>query len=68
MAGRSKVNEVKKKEVALVKDLISKYKTVGILDLTNLPSPQLQNARKKMDVNIRVTKKKTTEDCVERSW
>jgi len=58
MAGRSEVSEVKKKEVMLVKDLISKYRTIGILDLTNLPSPQLQDARKKIDVNIRVTKKR----------
>ncbi len=58
MAGRNEISEVKKKEVALVKDLISKYRTIGILDLTNLPSPQLQDARKKIDVNIRVTKKR----------
>ena len=58
MTGRSEVSEFKKKEVALVKDLISKYRTIGILDLTNLPSPQLQDARKKIDVNIRVTKKR----------
>ncbi len=58
MQTKSKVSETKKKEVELLKSLIGKYSTVGILDLTNLPSPQLQDARKKLDVNIRVTKKR----------
>ena len=58
MAGRNSVNEGKRREVELLKDIIGKRKTIGILDLTNLPSPQLQDARKKLDVNIRVTKKR----------
>jgi len=58
MAGRNSVNEGKRREVELLKDIIGKSKTIGILDLTNLPSPQLQDARKKLDVNIRVTKKR----------
>ena len=58
MLKRKGVSETKKKEVELVKSLLSKYKTIGILDLTNLPSPQLQDARKKLDVEIRVTKKR----------
>ena len=52
-------SEKKKKEVGLIKELLSKYKTVGLLDLTNLPSPQLQSMRKKLkDTEIRVTKKR----------
>ena len=58
MQARSKINETKKKEVELIKELIGRYKTIGILDLMNLPSPQLQDTRKKLDVNIRVTKKR----------
>ena len=58
MLKRSQVSEAKKKEVELAKSLISRYKTVGILDLMNLPSPQLQDARKKLDVEIRVVKKR----------
>ena len=58
MLKRKEVSEVKRKEVELVKTLISKYKTVGILDLMNLPSPQLQDVRKKLDVEIRVVKKR----------
>ena len=58
MQAKSKVSETKKREVELLKNLIGRYKTIGILDLMNLPSPQLQDARKKLDVNIRVTKKR----------
>jgi large subunit ribosomal protein L10 len=58
MKGRSEPSEVKKKEVSLVKELIGKYKTIGLLDLSNLPSAQLQSARKKMEVEIKVVKKR----------
>ncbi|MBI2507415.1 50S ribosomal protein L10 [Candidatus Woesearchaeota archaeon] len=58
MQARSKISEAKKREVELIKGIIGKYKTIGLLDLMNLPSPQLQEARKKLDVNIRVTKKR----------
>lgn len=51
-------NEHKINEVALLKNILTRYKTVAIIDLTNLPSPQLQKMRKKLkDVTIRVTKK-----------
>jgi len=51
-------NEHKINEVAQLKHLLTKYKTIAIIDLTNLPSPQLQKMRKKLnDVLIRVTKK-----------
>ncbi len=58
MLKRREVSEAKKKEVELIKKLIKDYRTTGILDLMNLPSPQLQDARKKLDVNIRVIKKR----------
>lgn len=58
MQAKSKISETKKREVELIKNLVGRYKTIGILDLMNLPSPQLQDARKKLDVNIRVTKKR----------
>ncbi|MBS3150851.1 50S ribosomal protein L10 [Candidatus Woesearchaeota archaeon] len=58
MLRESKASEAKKKEVELIKKLIREYKTTGILDLVNLPSPQLQGARRKSDVNIRVVKKR----------
>src|SRR3989344_89926 len=52
-------SENKIKEVALLKDVLARYKTVAIIDLTNLPSPQLQKMRKKLkDSLIRVTKKR----------
>ena len=52
-------SEDKVKEVALLKDLLISYKTVAVIDLKNLPSPQLQKMRKKLkDVLIRVTKKR----------
>lgn len=58
MARRNNISEAKKKEVESIKKLISEYKTIGILDLMNLPSPQLQDARKKLDVRIKVIKKR----------
>jgi len=57
MPGRSEVNKLKKKEVELIRNLIKKYKTVGLINLNNLPSPQLQSARKKLNAEIRVVKK-----------
>ncbi|MBI2105374.1 50S ribosomal protein L10 [Candidatus Woesearchaeota archaeon] len=57
MPGRSEVNKTKKKEVELIRNLIKKYKTVGLINLNNLPSPQLQTARKKLNAEIRVVKK-----------
>lgn len=57
MQGRSEVKESKKNEVKLVKDIVKKYKTVGLINLSNLPSPQLQFARKKINAEIKVVKK-----------
>ena len=59
MPGRNKPSQAKVNEVKALKEVISKYKTIGILDLNNLPSPQLQTARKKIhDVHIKVTKRR----------
>ncbi|MAG45259.1 MAG: 50S ribosomal protein L10 [Nanoarchaeota archaeon] len=58
MKEKKEPSKVKLKEVELLKGLISKYKTIGLLDINNLPSPQLQIARKKIDGEIRVTKKR----------
>jgi large subunit ribosomal protein L10 len=58
MKEKKEPSKVKLKEVELLKSLITKYKTVGLLDINNLPSPQLQSMRKKMEGEIRVTKKR----------
>ena len=54
------VSEKKKKELQYIKELISKYNVIGIADLTNLPSAQLQKLKKKLEnkLVIRVTKKR----------
>ena len=41
------VSNKKKEEVNQLKELMKKYKVVGIIDLTGMPSPQLQRMRKK---------------------
>lgn len=43
-----KIPEWKIREVEYLKELISKYKVIGIADLTGLPSAQLQQIRKKL--------------------
>src|SRR3989344_98472 len=53
------VSDKKKEEVNQLKDLMKKYKVVGIIDLTGMPSPQLQRMRKRLkDSLIKVTKKR----------
>ena len=53
------VSGKKKEEVNQLKDLMKKYKVVGIIDLTGMPSPQLQRMRKRLkDSLIKVTKKR----------
>lgn len=53
-----KIPEWKIKEVEYLKELISKYKVIGIADLTGLPSAQLQQIRKRLrgKAVLRVTK------------
>ena len=56
---KTHVSDKKKKEVNQLKELMNKYKVVGIIDLTGMPSPQLQKMRKKLkDSLIKVTKKR----------
>ena len=53
------VSDEKKKEVAELKKLFTEYNTIALVDLTNLPSPQLQIMRKKLDGSlIKVSKKR----------
>jgi len=53
-----KIPKWKIKEVEYLKELISKYKVIGIADLTGLPSAQLQQIRKRLrgKAVLRVTK------------
>ena len=54
-----KAKERKAKELEEIKNLISKYNTISIADLTSLPSSTLQKLRKKLQdkMFIKVTKK-----------
>jgi len=56
---KAHVSEAKKKEVELLKQLIQKYKIIGIVDLKDLPSAQMQQIKSQLDgVLLRVTKKR----------
>lgn len=44
----AKIAEYKKKLVSDLKDLMNKYSVVAVVDMQNLPSPQLQVIRKKL--------------------
>ncbi|MEK6835765.1 MAG: 50S ribosomal protein L10 [Nanoarchaeota archaeon] len=54
------VSEKKKKELQYIKELLTQYDVIGIADLTNLPSPQLQKLKKKLEnkLKIKITKKR----------
>ena len=54
-----RAKELKARELEEVKDLLRKYSTISIADLTSLPSPTLQKLRKKLQdkIFIKVTKK-----------
>jgi len=63
---KAHVSESKKREVEIIKELMNKYKVVGIIDLTGMPSPQLQKMRKKLkDSLIRITKKRLIKIALE---
>tara|TARA_Y100000034_G_C6872307_1_gene398434 strand:- start:272 stop:1195 length:924 start_codon:yes stop_codon:yes gene_type:complete len=63
---KAHVSEIKKEEVKELKDIISKYKVVGIINLSELPSPQLQTMRKKIpDSKLKVTKKRLLRIAIE---
>ena len=53
------VSESKKQELSTLKHLMQEYSKIGIIDLTSLPSAQLQSLRSKLKDKflIRVTKK-----------
>ncbi len=61
------VSEKKKKELILIKGLIEQYPVTGIMDMTNLPSVQLQKLRAKLrDVLlVRLTKKRLIKIALE---
>ena len=53
------ISEKKKIELKKLKELISKNSVIGVLDVTNLPSAQFQQMRKKLsNVEIRTSKKR----------
>ncbi len=54
------VSEYKKKELEDVKKLLTSYPTIGIIDITDLPSMQLQKIRSKLrnTLLIKTTKKR----------
>ena len=54
-----RAKELRTRELEELKELISKYETITIGDLTSLPSSTLQSLRKKLKdkILIRVTKK-----------
>ena len=55
----TKVNQKKIEEVIKLKDLMEKYKSVSVVDLTSLPSSNLQTIRNKLrnKIEIKVIKK-----------
>lgn len=56
---KAHVSEAKKNEVKVLKDLIGKYRVIGIIDLKGLPSAQMQKMKNQLrNVLIRVTKKR----------
>src|SRR3989338_1320862 len=60
------VSGKKKEEVNQLKDLMKKYKVIGIIDLTGMPSPQLQKMRKRLkDSLIKITKKRLIKIALE---
>lgn len=57
---RSEVPEWKKKEVEKIRKLAESYSTIGIINLENLPTKQLQAIKKKLGdkILIKITKKR----------
>src|SRR3989344_2085 len=63
---KAHVSEVKKGEVKILKELLLKYKVIGIIDLTGLPSAQMQKMRNQLkNVLIRVFKKRLIKIALE---
>lgn len=62
------VSEFKLKEVDTLRNLFSEYDTIALVDLTSLPSPQLQIMRSKLkndNVLVKVTKKRLIKKALE---
>jgi large subunit ribosomal protein L10 len=61
------INNKKIQEVIQLKELMKKYKAISIVDLTNLPSSNLQAIRNKLrdKIEIRVTKKSLISRAIE---
>ena len=57
---KRKISDKKIREVEEIKNLINKYKIFGIVDMTNLPSLQLQRMRQQLKniMFIKMTKKR----------
>ena len=53
------VSKKKIEELSRLKELLKEYKVISIIDLTNLPSANLQSIKNKLrdKIQIRVTKK-----------
>ena len=64
---KAHVSEKKKKELILIKGLIEEYPVTGIMDMTNLPSVQLQKLRAKLRdiLLVRLTKKRLIKIALE---
>jgi large subunit ribosomal protein L10 len=56
---KANVSNKKKRELETLKKLLTEREVIGIIDITNLPSPQLQKLRNKLkdSLQIRITKK-----------
>src|SRR3989344_5183578 len=66
---KAHVSERKKKEVIKLKRLIKDYPVIGLVDITSLPSPQLQKMRKNLkdDMTIYVSKKRLIQMVLDQS-
>ncbi|MBW3015043.1 50S ribosomal protein L10 [Candidatus Woesearchaeota archaeon] len=66
---KAHVSDFKKKVVADFAKLISEYPIVGLLNMENLPAPQLQNMRKQLSetVVIKLTKKRLMKFAFEKA-
>ena len=63
---KAHISESKRKEVEILKELIGKYKVIGIVDLRDLPSAQMQQIRGQLkDSLLRVTKKRLIRIAIE---
>ncbi len=66
---KAHVSEAKKKEVVAITSLLEKSSVVGLIDLTNLPSPQFQKIKHKLKDKLKVvvTKKSIIKRALEKA-